>query len=186
MQRVRVITHKLNPLATIPLYAHNTDSGADIAALEDITIPPRSLLKVRTGLSFEIPYGYELQVRSRSGLASKDNVFVLNSPGTIDTDYRGELQVLLYNMSDTPKAYKAGKNIAQLVLSPVYQASYEELERGDKGFGSTDALANLSDSLPASSPDNVIPINQTNPTDIAAVFMAEDMSGSINGFMSLG
>lgn len=140
MNRKRVIIKRLHPGARIPDYAYDTDSGADVFSLKPEVIPAKTLRKIPTGLAVELPYGYELQVRSKSGLAAKNAVFVLNSPGTIDTDYRDEICVLLYNLSDNDYHVQAGQKIAQLVLAPVFHADYAELERGG-GFGSTGLFA---------------------------------------------
>lgn len=132
----RVIVYQLHPDARVPEYAHDTDAGADVYSLDSINIPPKTLAKIPLGISVELPHGYELQVRSRSGLSAKSNVFVLNSPGTIDTDYREEISVLLYNLGDEHYYVRKGDRVAQLVLAPVYHAQYVRLIRNG-GFGST-------------------------------------------------
>jgi dUTP pyrophosphatase len=130
--------------AKLPTYANLGDAGADIYAVEnEVTLQPRSTAFLKTGLSFEIPYGWELQVRSRSGLAANHKIAVLNAPGTIDAGYRGEVKVLLINHSDTPYTIFKGDRIAQLVLSEVNIAAFTVVEnlslseRGANGFGST-------------------------------------------------
>lgn len=139
-----VIFEKLNPNAVLPKYAHDTDSGADLCCIYDFPVFPGALLHVHTGLRICLPPGYEAQVRSKSGLAAKHGIMVLNSPGTIDNSYTGELIVLLKN-TDPSKAheFKTGDKIAQLVICPVVQAEFEEGDviarsgRGCNGFGST-------------------------------------------------
>lgn len=127
----------------IPVYAHSTDSGADLFALEDKFISSNEMAPLRTGIAVELPPGYELQVRSKSGLAAKHNLFVLNSPGTVDQDYRGEIMVLMFNAGKLSYKINKGDKIAQMVVSPVIQAYYEKVEelsdtdRGEGGFGST-------------------------------------------------
>lgn len=126
-----------------PEYATRGSSGVDIRSSVDITIPPSMRALVPTGLSLEIPEGLEGQVRSRSGLANKHGVVVLNSPGTIDSDYRGEVKVLLVNHGHEEYSVKKGDRIAQLVFVPIIQAnlvrvdSLSSTERGAGGFGST-------------------------------------------------
>ena len=129
----------------LPLPAYQTAgaAGLDLVAATGLTLPPGGRASVPTGLSFAIPEGYEGQVRPRSGLAMKHGVTVLNAPGTIDSDYRGELCVLLINHGDTPFVVERGARIAQLVLAPVVQARLVRVEalddtaRGAGGFGST-------------------------------------------------
>ncbi|MDY5930444.1 MAG: dUTP diphosphatase [Candidatus Ornithospirochaeta sp.] len=132
--------------AMLPLYKTEGASGADVRAYlpsGPIVIEPGHASIVPTGLYFQIPQGYEIQVRSRSGLAARDNVIVLNSPGTIDSDYRGEVKVILMNLSNRPFEVENGDRIAQLVLSRVETASFaladslDDTERKDGGFGST-------------------------------------------------
>jgi dUTP pyrophosphatase len=120
-------------------------SGCDVAASipENLTLNPGKRLLVPTGLKLEIPTGFEIQVRPRSGLAFKNGVTLVNTPGTIDSDYRGELKIILINLGDEPFVIKPGDRIAQLVVMPVTQARFEEVkdlevtERGIGGFGST-------------------------------------------------
>ena len=137
MQIKRVVVKCLHEDAIIPRYAYSTDSGADLYSIQTVIIEPQSHRKIKTGISIELPEGYEFQVRSKSGIADKNDVFVLNSPGTVDTDYRGEIQVLLYNLSDKPSLVEKGSKIAQLVLAPVTHAEFVELERLENRFGST-------------------------------------------------
>lgn len=135
---IRVKCERLNKEAKLPVYANDSDSGADVFCLEDFTIKPNSTALVPTGLRVYIPHGYEIQVRSKSGLANKQ-VTVHNSPGTVDETYVGELKVILFNSSSEIKEFTKGDKIAQLVLAPVVHADYIDVElgRGTGGFGST-------------------------------------------------
>lgn len=129
----------------IPAYATAGAAGADLRAClaEPITIPPHSAKLIPTGLFLEIPPGYEVQVRPRSGLALKNLISVLNSPGTIDSDYRGELQIILMNHANEPFVVTHGMRIAQMVVAACLQATFEEAQelsatdRATGGFGST-------------------------------------------------
>jgi dUTP pyrophosphatase len=127
----------------LPRYATNGAAGMDVLAAEDVTLAPGARHAVATGLAVAIPPGYEIQVRPRSGLALKHGIAVPNTPGTIDSDYRGELKVILINHGAEPFAIHRGDRIAQLVLAPVTLAEWQEaaeLEdtaRGAGGFGST-------------------------------------------------
>ena len=137
------IKFKLAEGAALPEYKTTGAAGADICSNEDCSIDPNNWKMVSTGVFPEIPENFEIQVRSRSGLAAKNGLFVLNSPGTVDSDYRGEIKVILANMSDKPFEIRKGDRIAQLVVSPVQQANFEivsdisETERSAGGFGST-------------------------------------------------
>lgn len=130
---------------SLPQYETIASAGMDVRANIDqaITLAPLERSLVKTGLFVEIPIGYEIQVRPRSGLAFKKGITVLNSPGTIDADYRGEIGVLLVNLSSEPFVIEDGERIAQLVLASHEQASWQEVEiledsdRGQGGFGST-------------------------------------------------
>ena len=134
---------RLHPDAVLPSYAHPGDAGMDVRSVEDLVIPAGGRVLVHTGLVAVIPEGYELQVRSRSGLALKSGVAVLNSPGTVDAGYRGEIGVILANFGDGEFAVKKGDRVAQLVAAPVTVAEISETaevdatERGAGGFGST-------------------------------------------------
>jgi len=129
----------------LPFYASNGASGADVKAKisDNIVIEPGESKIVPTGLRFEIPEGYEIQVRPRSGLAAKEQVTVLNTPGTIDADYRGELLIILINHGKKPFTVTPGMRIAQIVLAPVVQAIFQRQEilaatiRGEGKFGHT-------------------------------------------------
>jgi len=133
----------LNQAAFIPKKASEGSSGYDIMSAESIDILPQSVKLVKTGLYVEIPMGYEMQIRSRSGLATKKNVMVLNSPGTIDSDYRGEICVILANFGNEVFKINIGDRIAQAVFAPVFDANFvvkeqlSDTERGSGGFGST-------------------------------------------------
>ncbi|MEL1249182.1 dUTP diphosphatase [Aurantiacibacter gilvus] len=127
----------------LPAYATAGAAGMDIVSAENIILRPGSRHAVATGFAVAIPSGYEIQVRPRSGLALKHGVTVPNTPGTIDSDYRGELKVIMINLSDDNFPIQRGDRIAQLVLCPVTQGAWEEVdeldatERGAGGFGST-------------------------------------------------
>ena len=136
---------KLNPSAVLPQYETEGAAGMDLRAFlsEDLHIPPMARAKVPTGLYMEIKPGFEGQIRPRSGLAARFGVTVLNAPGTIDSDFRGEVEVLLINLGDASFTVKSGDRIAQLVIAVAYRAeirecfSLGETKRGAGGFGST-------------------------------------------------
>jgi len=134
---------RLCPDAVLPAYAHPDDAGMDIRSVDDLEIAPGARALVHTGLVMLLPPGWEAQVRPRSGLALKHGVTVLNTPGTIDAGYRGEVGVILANFGDAPFAVKKGDRIAQVVIAPVTTAAIEETDvvddtdRGGGGFGST-------------------------------------------------
>ncbi len=127
----------------LPAYATSGAAGMDVVSAEDVVLRPGARHAVATGFSVAIPEGYEIQVRPRSGLALKHGITVPNSPGTIDSDYRGELKIILANLSDDSFPIQRGDRIAQLVLAPVTLAEWEEVDdldataRGEGGFGST-------------------------------------------------
>ncbi len=133
----------------LPAYATSGAAGMDVVSAEDVVIAPGARHAVATGLAVAIPAGYEIQVRPRSGLALKHGITVPNTPGTIDSDYRGELKVILINLGDEPFTVQRGDRVAQLVLAPVVQAAWDEVaeldatERGTGGFGSTGGHAKL-------------------------------------------
>ena len=133
----------------LPAYATDGAAGMDVLAAEHVTIAPGQRHAVATGLSVAIPAGYEIQVRPRSGLALKHGITVPNTPGTIDSDYRGELKVILINHGAEDFAIARGDRVAQLVLAPVTQATWDEVDklddtaRGAGGFGSTGGHAKL-------------------------------------------
>ena len=127
----------------LPKYASEDAAGLDIASAEELVLEPGARHAVATGFALEIPRGYEVQVRPRSGLAFRNGITCLNTPGTIDSDYRGEVQVLLANLGDEPFAIARGERIAQLVVQRVERAelvatnSISTTARGAGGFGST-------------------------------------------------
>lgn len=127
----------------LPSYASGGAAGLDVVAAEDVRLEPGGRHAVATGFAIAIPHGYEVQVRPRSGLALKHGITCLNTPGTIDSDYRGEVKVILANLGAEPFEVVRGERIAQLVPAPVLRASFhetddlDETERGAGGFGST-------------------------------------------------
>ena len=129
--------------AILPQYAHFSDAGADLYANEEVDIQPNEVKVVSTGLKIEIPNGYEMQVRNRSGMTVKTPIIV--QLGTVDSDYRGTLGVMMYNHGDTPYRVQKGDKIAQAVIMPTYHGNFlitdklTETERGEGGFGSTDS-----------------------------------------------
>jgi dUTP pyrophosphatase len=133
----------------LPAYATSGAAGMDVVSAESVTIAPGARHAVATGLALAIPAGYEIQVRPRSGLALKHGITVPNTPGTIDSDYRGEMKVILINLGTEPFVIARGDRVAQLVLAPVVQAAWSEVaeldatERGEGGFGSTGGHAKL-------------------------------------------
>ena len=147
MTQLKIAVTRLPHNTDLPLPAYETaqSAGMDLAAAikAPITLAPGGRAMMPTGLSIALPAGYEAQVRPRSGLAAKNGVTVLNTPGTVDADYRGEIKVLLINLGDDVFEIKRGMRIAQMVIAPVTQASFTEVdslsetERGSGGFGST-------------------------------------------------
>ena len=142
---VKVQIKKLDPNAKIPEYKTAGASGVDIMALleKKITLDPGESQIIPTGLSIAIPEDLEAQIRPRSGLAAKSNISVLNTPGTIDSDYRGEIKVILINLGNETFTVKNGDRIAQMILTPIMKFKFEEVNklddtiRGSGGFGST-------------------------------------------------
>src|SRR5687767_6856903 len=126
-----------------PAYATEGAAGLDVVTAQDLSLQPGERMAAPTGFAIEIPPGYEVQVRPRSGLALKNGITCLNTPGTIDSDYRGEVKVILANLGQETFAVRRGERIAQLVPAPVLRASFEEVDqlsdsqRGSGGFGST-------------------------------------------------
>jgi dUTP pyrophosphatase len=133
----------------LPAYATEGAAGMDVVAAEDVTLAPGGRHAVATGLAIAIPPGFEIQVRPRSGLALKHGISVPNTPGTIDSDYRGELKVILINHGAAPFEVRRGDRIAQLVIAPVVRACWlkvdelDETARGAGGFGSTGGVVAL-------------------------------------------
>ena len=142
MLKIKIINKSSNPL---PKYQTEGSSGLDLHANLDksITLNKNDIVLVPTGLFIEIPEGYEAQIRSRSSLALKNGIFCLNSPATIDSDYRGELKIILASLTDTPFTINHGDRIAQMVFAKVEKIDFEEVDsisetqRGEGGFGST-------------------------------------------------
>ncbi len=142
---VKILVKKLNSRVKLPSYKTKGSSGMDLMAFlnEPISINPQTSKLIPTGISIAIPENTEVQIRPRSGLAAKNNISILNTPGTIDSDYRGELKVILYNHGDREFIVNNGDRIAQMVLVPIIKATFEEVEslpetiRGEGGFGST-------------------------------------------------
>jgi dUTP pyrophosphatase len=134
-----MIFEKLNEEAVIPHYQTVGSAGLDLHSIEAVVIEPGQRRLVGTGLRVNLPKDTEGQVRSRSGLAAKNGVFVLNSPGTINEDYKGEIKVILYNSGDSNFSVEKGDRIAQLVVAPVHKVQGLTLDntREDNGFGST-------------------------------------------------
>jgi len=142
---IRVLVQRLSHAADLPLPAYATEgaAGMDLLAARDTVLPPGGRALVPTGIAVAIPDGFEMQVRPRSGLALRHGVTVLNAPGTVDCDYRGEVGVILLNTGGAPFAIARGDRIAQAVFAPVTRAGFEEVvvlpetRRGSGGFGST-------------------------------------------------
>ena len=142
---IKVLVKKLNPKAELPKYKTEGSSGMDLMALieKPIKIKPQSSVLISTGLSIAIPEDTEVQIRPRSGLAAKSSISVLNTPGTIDSDYRGEIKIILFNHGKEEFTVNNMDRIAQMILMPVLKVEFEEVEelpksvRGSGGFGST-------------------------------------------------
>jgi dUTP pyrophosphatase len=135
--------YRLSELAIIPKYEHKDDSGLDLIAIENLTIPSGESRLIHTGIAIELPLGTEAQIRPRSGLALKHQITVLNTPGTIDEGYRGEIGVILINHGKSDFKVTQGMRIAQLVIAPIIRVEVEDVKqishtfRGANGFGST-------------------------------------------------
>ena len=142
---VKVLIKRLDPKVNLPSYKTDGSSGMDLMAFinNPIKIEPKKSCLIPTGLSIAIPNDCEVQIRPRSGLAVKSNISVLNTPGTIDSDYRGELKVILFNHGDKDFFVRNNDRIAQMILMPILKIDFEEVEnlpdtlRGSGGFGST-------------------------------------------------
>ena len=142
---VKVLVKKLDPKVQLPSYKTKGSSGMDLMAFikDPIKIVPNTSALISTGISVAIPNDVEIQIRPRSGLAAKSSISVLNTPGTIDSDYRGELKIILFNHSKEEFVVKNNDRIAQIVLMPVLKIDFEEVDnlpdtlRGSGGFGST-------------------------------------------------
>ena len=144
--KLKLVYRKLSEDTVDPKYAYDSDSGFDLWSVEEVHFLPFERKLVSTGLTFDIPEGYEIQVRTKSGLAINQGLMVLNSPGTVDQGYTGEIKVILMNMNNLPTTVTKGQKIAQAVLSPVVSGKWIKLiesevindkERGSNGFGST-------------------------------------------------
>jgi dUTP pyrophosphatase len=142
---VKVLVKKLNSKAQLPKYKTSGSSGMDLMALIEnpIKIKPQESALIATGIAIDIPEGTEVQIRPRSGLAAKSSISVLNTPGTIDSDYRGEIKIILFNHGKEEFTINNNDRVAQMVLMPILKAEFEEVEdlpetlRGSEGFGST-------------------------------------------------
>ena len=142
---VKVLIKKLNPAVKLPQYKTSGASGMDLMAFieKPINVESKKSSLIPTGLSLAFSDDYEIQIRPRSGLAIRSNISVLNTPGTIDSDYRGEIKVIIYNHGDNNFVINNGDRIAQMILSPVIKMELEEVDnlpetiRGESGFGST-------------------------------------------------
>ena len=142
---VKILIKKTNKEVTTPKYKTDGSSGVDLSAFleKKVVIKPNSSELIPTGLQVAIPEELEIQIRPRSGLAAKESIGVLNSPGTIDSDYRGELKIILFNHGDKDFIINTGDRIAQMVLVPILKMEFEEVDslpdtiRGQGGFGST-------------------------------------------------
>ncbi len=142
---IKVLIKKLDPSVELPSYKTKGASGMDLMAFikKPINIKPKMSCLIPTGVSVAFPEEFEIQIRPRSGLAAKNNISVLNTPGTIDSDYRGEIKVILFNHGNNDFLINNKDRIAQMILTPVYKMSLEETDnlpesvRGDGGFGST-------------------------------------------------
>ena len=142
---VKILVKKFDKNVKLPAYKSSGSSGMDIMAnnKKKITIYPGKTALIPTGIAIAIPKNYEIQIRPRSGLAAKKSISVLNTPGTIDSDYRGEIKIILINLSKKSFKIKSGDRIAQMILSPVAKGNLKEVRnlpktmRGKGGFGST-------------------------------------------------
>ena len=142
---VKVLIKRLDPAVKLPIYKTSGASGMDLMAFikKPINIKPKTSSLIPTGLTVAFSKNYEIQIRPRSGLAAKNNISVLNTPGTIDSDYRGEIKVIIYNHGNNDFTINNGDRIAQMILAPVVKMELEETDnlpetvRGKDGFGST-------------------------------------------------
>jgi len=139
---IKIKIQKISNDAIIPRYAHDADAGMDIYSTEEIVIFPNHRGLVPTGIKVEIPKGYEIQIRPKSGLAIKHGITILNTPGTIDSGYRGEIKVIVINHSSKHYKIEKGQKIAQIILNKIEKIKFTETKlgktkRGEGGFGST-------------------------------------------------
>ena len=143
---VKILVKKFNKNIKLPVYKTSGSSGMDLVACikKKITINPSEITMIPTGIAVAIPRNYEIQIRPRSGLAAKKGISVLNTPGTIDSDYRGEIKIILINLSKNSFVVKSGDRVAQMILCPVVKCKLKEVKnlpisiRGKGGLGSTD------------------------------------------------
>lgn len=149
-ERVEVKVYRLNPEAILPTYAHPTDAGADVAAVEETKIEVGETKLVKTGLAVAIPAGYEIQIRPRSGFSLKTGLRIANTPGTIDSSYRGEICIIMTNTGETAYVIDKGMKIAQMIIAPTPMIQWNEVpsdadlgttDRAAGGFGSTDTAS---------------------------------------------
>jgi dUTP pyrophosphatase len=140
---LKIKIQKINEDAAIPKYAHDGDAGMDVFSTKTCVLMPNHRILIGTGLKMEIPEGYEMQMRPKSGIALRDGITVLNSPGTNDSNYRGEIGVILINHSSKPYKIEKGQKIAQVVFNKIEKAKFiisknlSKTTRGEGGFGST-------------------------------------------------
>ncbi len=140
---IKILIKRLSKEISLPKYETSGSSGMDLGSNIDANISPGKIAIIPTGLALSIPKGFEAQIRPRSGLAAKKKISVLNTPGTIDSDYRGEIKVILINLGEEIFKIEKGLRIAQMVFCPIVQAQFREVddlnetERGKGGFGST-------------------------------------------------
>jgi len=140
---VKIKVQKIKDNAVIPDYAHTGDAGVDLYSTEDYLLKPGGRVLVSTGIKVAIPKGYEAQIRPKSGLALKHGLSIVNTPGTIDSGYRGEIQIIIINLGQENYKIEAGKKVAQMVIKKVEEAVFEEADsldetsRNEGGFGST-------------------------------------------------
>jgi dUTP pyrophosphatase len=143
MLYMKLLVEKIKENAVIPFYAHEGDAGLDLFSVDRVLIKPMERKLIHTGIKIQLPKGTEAQIRPRSGLALKNGITLLNSPGTIDEGYRGEIKVLIINLGEKPFLVEENMKIAQMVVKPVERVEVEETsnlsntERGEDGFGST-------------------------------------------------
>ena len=137
---------RVNPKAPLPEYARDGDAGMDLRSMETVTIEPHETVLVGSGIAMAIPEGFEGECRPRSGMATKHGITLANTPGTIDSNYRGEIMLPLHNMGEDPFTVQAGERVCQILINPVARATVietavlDETERGTAGFGSTGRL----------------------------------------------
>ena len=143
LEMIKVKIKRIKDNAIIPSYAHDGDAGVDLYSTEDYLLKPGDRILVSTGITIAIPKGYEAQTRPKSGLALNKGLSIANTPGTIDSGYRGEVNIIAINLGKEDIKIEKGKKVAQMVFNKVEEAKFEEVEkldstkRGDGGFGST-------------------------------------------------